>query len=69
MVNREYKYISDQDSLDLQYSTLKDALTTISKAIKRYGENATIELDQTDPYRDRESIVVCYKRLETEKEY
>lgn len=49
-------------------STLKDALKSITEMIEKYGEEATIDVEQ-EPYGNSFEINIYAGVLETDKEY
>jgi len=55
------------ESLDLEYSTLSDALDTIQCLIDKYGPDAAI-LEYEDQYSDNKYLAVSIKVPETDEE-
>lgn len=55
------------ESIDLEYSTLSDALETIQSLIDRYGPDAVI-LEYDADYSDNKYLAVSVKVPETDEE-
>ena len=55
------------ESIDLEYSTLSDALETIQSLIDRYGPDAVI-LEYEDQYSENKYLAVSVKVPETDME-